>query len=542
MIEPLLRTGSGNAHGSSFILCEDKSHGHHLQDFHGFTLARDLRVKERYLGPTIMVSCLPREFFLERVEQHHEFRILQGRGTGFLDLHDINDEEKVKAVVEAIRPLSPVALMDLCSNLLDEHGYLRSKLDHDLKLHSPSEKRQAIVQEVLAILGPRAEAILPVEQQEVLTAEEPHEAAFAEAKSLALVALAGLYRKDGNSATPSGEPTGRLLLLEDDAEDRQLIEERLRPHFILDWAVDGEDLIGRLKNDKAYAYDVVLCDWRLKDAQGNWLNMQGYDVLDEAARIHPAALFALTSMDERSVHAMRNKLNARIQLMKKDHFREQSAPLVEMLRTAMSDKETWCASFPSGNAWDNKFKQPYIELRQSRDWPTIAADIGETAKEFFDKAQQRLVEQDRRGIQWYDFELEGLRYDDGLSALQSDPLMRFLVMRRYMLALFFWSAQRQTPENAYLPSVYAHGARQDGTGTDQLNRLAWLTWLLYQVREEEVDDEYDSELLEAIKAKMKNAVTNKLALPGSRLPKACILLEEQRWLRDMGIELDLQPH
>lgn len=522
------------------VQVEDTGDGRHLQDFHGFIRARDLRVKQRFLGPIIMVSCLPKEFFLERMDQRHEFRILQGRGTGFLDLHDINDEAKVKAVVEGMRPLSPVALMDLCTNLLDEHGFLRSKLDHDLKLHSPAAKRRAILVEVAGILGPAGEHILPSERQAALSAEQPDEAAFAEAKSAALVALAAHYAQPGEQGLAGQEPSGRILLLEDDAEDRELIEERLQGHFQLEWATTGEALLETLRADGAYAYDVVLCDWRLKDPEGNWLDMQGYDVLDEAARFHPAALFALTSMDERSVHAMRNKLNARIQLMKKDHFREQSDPLVEMLRTAIEDKQELCASFPSGTDWDTMYKVPYIALRNSRAWPTIEQEIGDAARMLFDAAMDQLAEQDSDKNGWEQFELDGLRYDQTDLKLGKNGLKDFLVMRRYVLGLFFATAQRPIPFSEDLPLVHEHNSKQDKSGIDRLNRMAWLTWLLYKIPCQSEEEEIGQGFLIAIKKKMKNAMTNSLALPATSLPKACVLFEERRWLKAQGIELDMQ--
>lgn len=514
--------------------------GFHLQDFHGFTLARDLRVKERYLGPIILVSCLPKEFFLERVNQRHEFRILQGRGTGFLDLHDINDEEKVKAVVEVIRPLSQVALMDLCSNLLDEHGYLRSKLDHDMKLHSPVAKRQVIVEEVLAILGARGTTILPVDRLAALTSANPDEAAFAEAKGAALIALSTLYASPGNAGDAADESAGRILLLEDDAEDRELIAERLDGPFHLEWAATGEALLDRLRADGAYAYDVVLCDWRLKDMQGNWLNMQGYDVLDEAARFHPAALFALTSMDEQSVHAMRNQMNARIQLMKKDHFRAQAEPLVEQLRTAIADKQALCASFPSGTDWDTMYRDQYIALRNSRAWPSVEQEIGEAAWHLCNEAIEALAAQDSDRKGWEQFTLEGLRYDELDLKLGKHGLKDFLVMRRYVLGLFFATAQRPIPFSEDLPMVHEHKGKQDKSGIERLNRMAWLTWLLYKIPYQGEEDEFGNSFLLAIKKKMKNAMTNSLALPATNLPKACVLLEERRWLESHGIQLDMQ--
>lgn len=522
------------------VLVEDVRVGHHLQDFNGFTIAKELRVKERYLGPIILVSCLPKSYFLDRVQQHHEFRILQGRGTGFLDLHDINDDEKVKALVESIKPLSEVALMDLCSNLLEEHGYLRSKLDHDLKFHSPAFKRQTILEEVAGILGPVASSILPPDRWSILVAVEPEEQTFAGAKAAALLALAGQYAQSDRTALAAQEPSGRILLLEDDPEDRELIQQRLEGHFILEWVENGEELLSKLKADLPYSYDAVLCDWRLRDDEGNWLSMQGYDVLEEAARFHPAALFALTSMDEQSVHRMRNMLGARIQLMKKDHFREQSDPLVEMLRTAIMDKQELCASFPSGTDWDTMYKEQYIALRNSRTWPTIEQEIGEAARHLFDAAMDQLVAQDSDRKGWEQFVLEGLRYDELDLKLGKKGLKDFLVMRRYVLGLFFATAQRPIPFSEDLPMAHEHKGKQDKSGIERLNRMAWLTWLLYKIPYQGEEDEFGTDFLDAIKKKMKNAMTNSLALPGTSLPKGCVLLEERRWLKSQGIELDMQ--
>ena len=271
-----------------------------------------------------------------------------------------------------------------------------------------------------------------------------------------------------------------------------------------------------------------------------WESMQGYDVLDEASKIHPAALFALTSMDERSVHAMRNQLNARIQLMKKEHFHAQSDPLVEMVRAAIADKQELCASFPSGTDWDTMYKAPYIALRNSRSWSTAEQDIGDAAKQLLDAAMEQLLAQNDTRKGWEQFELEGLRYDNLDLKLGKHGLRDYLVLRRYVLGLFFATAQHPIPFSEDLPMAHEHKGKQDKSGIDRLNRMAWLTWLLYKIPYQGEEDEFGSAFLEAIKKKMKNAITNSLSLPGTSLPKGCVLLEERRWLEGQGITLDMQ--
>ena len=458
------------------VMAEDTACGHHLQDFHGFTMARNLRVKERFLGPIILVSCLPKEFFLERMDQRHEFRILQGRGTGFLDLHDINDEEKVKKVVEGIRPLSAATLLDLNTSLLSLYGYIRSRVGHDLRPGMAVVDRKALLDEVRQSLpGNEAAMLFTEEVLAVLLADPVNEPLFRSTAIDLAERIAQLDPEANGSTIRSIKP--KVLVLEDQQEERERMREGLEKDgtFEVVAVQSAADAMKLIEADEANEFLAMVSDWRLfmnPNAQANkreWQSMQGYEVLAHAAENRHIALFALTSLLDNHVHAIRNVLGLDIWLQRKEHLNSEGAwaSFRDVVYDACERKLDIIAGQPTGARWSiykgmpepaegekkkggrppkdgskpgskgsknpvRSFKDRYREQRNRVDWASWEAGISKRADEIWDKWCKPMLEKS-----WADIPKKSYKDITGVQLVTTElGLDEMLVYRRIYLALW----------------------------------------------------------------------------------------------------------
>lgn len=341
------------------IEAEVPARGHNLQDFHGCEIAKDLRVKHGYLGPIILVSCLPKEHFLDQVKSRNEYRILLGRGTGFLDLHDIGNPERISAIVEGITPLTSATLADLNTSLLSLYGYLRSRIGHDLRWDQPLTERTAIVDEVRGQLTPKeASTLFTTDRLSVLLHAHPNATDFGAATNDIANKIKEL---DPDQGQRSEERTWRpkVILLEDDAGLRKEYAKRLAKPFVIKATADALEAAKWIDEDEKNEIYGLLSDWRLYEdpsalpERRQWQALQGYEVLSHAASKRHIALFALTSLSEHHVHEIRNQLGVDIWLQKKEHLNSESAwnGFADLLHDACDRKLDIVCNQPTALGW-----------------------------------------------------------------------------------------------------------------------------------------------------------------------------------------------
>ena len=168
-----------------------------------------------------------------------------------------------------------------------------------------------------------------------------------------------------------------------------------------------------------------------------------------------------------------------------------------------------------------------------KEWVELEAEIGRSAERHVQRGINELINQNAARTRWDDFDLDGQKYDDLGWQPGEDNVQDYLKMRRYFLGLFFLTAQKGIPNE--LPDVHSHRSKKNKASKDKLDRIAWLTWLLYKTNLSPGEDGFK----EALKEFMKGPVTNMLTIKGTELPDRGILLEERRWLEDLGIDLAL---
>ncbi len=475
------------------IEAEIPARGHNLQDFHGCEIAKNLRVKHGYLGPIIIVSCLPKEHFLDQVKSRNDYRILLGRGTGFLDLHDIGNPERINAVMEGVKPLTPATLADLNTSLLSLYGYLRSRIGHDLRWDQPLAERTAIVDEVRGQLtAHEASSLFTGNRLSVLLDRDPNPTDFGATAN----DIANKIRElDPEQSQRLEKRTWRpkIILLEDDDRLREQYESKLTETFDVfptATARAAKDLIDEDEKNEIYC---LLSDWRLyadpkaAPERREWQELQGYEVLSYAASKRHIALFALTSLSEHHVHEIRNQLGVDIWLQKKEHLQGDGAwaSFIDLLFDGCQRKLEVVCNQPTGARWrnakgqipdedrggakakaqgnedrgvkypDRSFFDRYRDARNSSKWVQFEREISERSNEIWLKHYQPM-----EGQTWLGIELKSYTAITSVKlSMRELALEDLLVYRRIYLALRCSHGRSAgIPTYAHYPNKKTHPA------------------------------------------------------------------------------------
>ena len=450
----------------------DESPDDHL---YGFKLAHELRLKHRYLGAIILASALPRTYFTSRIKDHHEYRILNGRGTGFIGTSDANDATKLEALARSIEPLSSAALIDLNTSLLNLYGYARTRIGHDLDAGMSMAERKALLDEVRGSL-PRNEAaaVFSEARMEVLLAEPVDETAF-RGTALALAeAISLLDPALGTRPEQTRQP--KVLVLEDQADDMARLLKGLGQTFEVLACSSATEAVKLIDADEANTIEAIVSDWRLfVDPKApvearQWQELQGYEVLAHAARNRHIALFALTSLLDHHVHAIRNVMGLDIWLQRKEHLNSEGAwaSFRDVVYDACERKLDIIAGQPTGARWSiykgmpepaegvkNKggrppkdgskpgskgsknpvrsFKDRYREQRNNVDWVIWEASISKKADDLWSRHYAPMLGKD----DWDDLTLRSYKELAGTEVGKTElDLSALLVFRRMYLALW----------------------------------------------------------------------------------------------------------
>ena len=128
------------------IQAELNWHGHFEQDFFGFIIARELRMRHKLLCPIILMSSLPQKHFERLTKNNITYNILFGRGTGFVKIKNISDK------LENIPLLTEASLTDINEMLLNLRGFIIDRLTHDMKYGLSKDNLNEVLNTVGAYL------------------------------------------------------------------------------------------------------------------------------------------------------------------------------------------------------------------------------------------------------------------------------------------------------------------------------------------------------------------------------------------------------
>lgn len=513
------------------IIAELEWEGEYLQNFYGFDIAVDIRRKYKLLTPIIIISTFFNSYFEYLSENKIKYKILFGRGTTFLHVFDVY--EHIQQILNRIKPVSPAVLTDLNDMLLNIKGMITDRLTHDLRPDMQEIELAQTLNETSIYLTDQQTANLNWQSfQDRLSESLGNSSGFYKQKEELLLKI------DQQLADPADRHKNllirqhKIIILEDDAQFALQIQSKLENYFEeLIVTRQADEAIRILDEDKNNSITAIITDWRLyADSQKKYWQMQGYEVLDYAAKNHLIALFSLTSLSDKNVHSIRNILGLDINLFKKNYFLDSSANAQwELLADAIHQK---CdevleiiSSQPTGSGWE-KYKSEYITKR-SFGWKSFNYEIENESKRIFDFYNEAIINKEYKNV----FSINEM----GISI--KNNLKNTLIIRRVYIGLYFTLAKT----NAYLQEirpvkllgegeVYDTELRHHSIDAYSLIRKDWWDDVSATTNSINVENEWNR-----FEQRIKNLRTA-LCLELAALPVKGLLPEEKSWLTKNTID------
>lgn len=120
--------------------------------------------------------------------------------------------------------------------------------------------------------------------------------------------------------------------------------------------------------------------------------MQGYEILEYAAKSGTRALFALTSQADYVVHHIRNLLGIRFSMFKKDNLEtaDQWKLFKDVLTEACEETTQLISNIPKGTGWTKaeagkkSLHQQLLEKRNSPEWKSFESDVTESSNQIWE--------------------------------------------------------------------------------------------------------------------------------------------------------------
>lgn len=425
------------------ILIELKWGKKYYSDFYGLEIAQRIRREHKITAPIIFCSFLQPESFFYSTEQKQissKVQILKASGSYFIplpfsitQLHDKMEETK---------PLSPVSLIDVIEKCCNPIGTVIDLL-HPLK----SPINNIPVEEFNNLLN-KIEGFITQEQKEILDYNSLVASAI---NKLSIADLEGfksevqqlerncieLFNSNRDSSTIHGKRDNiPVLLLEDDINNCKKIKEELANedrNIDVIYFQDSSEALKAIENDTINNYRVVIADWRLyKNNNFNeWQDYQGYKFLEEASKNHLFAPIALTSMNDSSVHEIRNKLSIKVDLYKKEHLINNNnwEIFADIIRQKYNDINDIICSLPSSPTWkkreNNKpsYAELYREMRLGGNWIMEEKSISEESNKLWENFNNHFINENVFPLSEFNIPINNIR--------------NLLIVRRIWFALWF---------------------------------------------------------------------------------------------------------
>ena len=514
------------------ILAELDWHNKAQKDFYGFEIALELRRKYKVLCPLIIISVLKKDYFEKLAENQIKYKILFGRGTAFLPIAD-NMDQKIADTIENLNkyPLSTPVLTDMNEMLLDQKGFIIDKLTHDLKFGKVRKEIETVLNEASEYLNDTQRSALNWDDFKTRLFKSIGDSDNFNKVKENLISKCDqelMGKKLLDSILP--EKTHRIIILEDDPDFSKRIEENLTDYFEEVIVKEkAEDAIEELNKDNTNSITGIIADWRLyKDySKKTYWQLQGYEVLDYAAKKQFIALFSLTSLHDHNVNSIRNKLGLTVHLFKKQHLQSggkiQWDMMADTVRQKCDSVFEIISSQPTGSKWKGSLQSEYI-LHRGSGWYEFENKITTKATELFDLYRNAIGNGDSKICKHIDNEFP-----------LKNNLENVLIIRRVYIGLYFFLVINKK----YLQDIKPHTLLGKGTGTEIKHHAIDAFSILRQNWWEDIANSLNSvKIPEAWKKyfqQIKN-FRNALCIEMNGLPHKGLLPEEKSWLTRNNIE------
>lgn len=356
--------------------------GKKLSENYGFDIANLIRTEIKSKAPIIFYSSIPAQFFEKKSESEIKYKILFGRGTAFIEAPF--KEQELNKLAENILPLSNAALHDVTTMLCDLKGIVIDKLNHDLKFEADIDKVITSVTPYLSNLQKKRIGLERFVTEIKARIKAKDHNGFLNEK-LKFITDCNYELTTGGKDKPQEKSTKHKILLIDDLPDEiDRAETFLKDEFIVIVANTGEEAINILRKDVNNEIVTVISDWRLfvNEKQNYWQPLQGYEVLDFAAKNGIRSLFALTSQADFIVHQLRNLMGIRFSMFKKETLRTADQwkvfrdVLFEACEKAITSRANILDEFP---IWKKSWTEKRVDQKTLREqyidfWNSIDRD------------------------------------------------------------------------------------------------------------------------------------------------------------------------
>ena len=372
-----------DSNGFYFLNIHLNWEGNKLSSNYGFDIANLIRTEKKSKAPIVFYSPIEQKYFEKKSEKEIKYKILFGRGSAFIEAPF--NEGKLTKIIDAIQPLNNAALHDVTTMLCNLKGIVIDKLNHDLKFEADID---FVIANVMPYLSVKQKQLIGLDKfvgdikAKVIAKDYD---GFLNEK-LKFITLCNQELTEAGKDKPQEKTTKHKILIIDDLQDEiDKAKTFLSNDFAVIEATTGGEAISILEHDIRNEIASVISDWRLfTDAKQNyWQPLQGYEVLDFAAKNGIRSLFALTSQADFVVHHLRNLMGIRFSMFKKENLRtadqwkvfsdvlfEASEQAVQ-LRCAIPKSENWIKSENTGR----KAVYKSLHLQYIEEWNSEGRDI-----------------------------------------------------------------------------------------------------------------------------------------------------------------------
>lgn len=427
-----------------------------LSKNYGFEIANELRTKIKSKVPIIFYSPIQVEYFEQKSKSEIKYKILFGRGSAFLEAPF--KETDLRKLVESIKPLNNATLHDVVTMLCDVKGIVIEKINHDLKFGNDID---TVIDAITPYLSEGQKRLIKLNAfiTEIKNVEKEKD--FNATKQL-------FVEKCNYELTPEGENKPKekgkryeILIVDDVVEDLAKAASYLKSDFNVITASTGKQAIDILQKDTDNHILLVLSDWRLftDENKNYWQPLQGYEVLDMAAKTGIRSLFALTSQANFLIQQIRNITGLHFPLFQKQNLTSEGQwkLLEDALMEACETTEELINSQPTSDQWNSRVRKSKEMARSLKELYALKRHAKDS---FFTEIDNRMD----RIWEIYMGDSKHLRYELGTlstTLINMDVLNEVLTQRRIWIGLFL---NYISPEKIY--ELMSKDPRKSATQSD----------------------------------------------------------------------------
>ncbi len=361
-IEAQFKERSRNKSLNLVVLVELTWSNHHYSDFYGYEFVFNL-IQSGFLFNISFIS------FLNQVKLK---ALLVGKLPEFQNFPIMFDHKQLPNVdfKKLNIPIISKNKWFLIKNYMLDVGAIIDKIEHDLGNLSTTVPIYKIVDTLNNIIS--ISNYLPQNISSFATIIKQKLAVSDGDISKNIDTLKILLRKFKEEISPDAEKienkkTHKVILVEDDDYQRNILEKNLKKYFFIESFQNGEEVLLKLK-EESKSFSAIITDLELLNENGIMQPVWGIDIV-EAAQKHPhLVIYILTSYSTRAIstHLRALNLNKPIPFIRKStknilpHYQTYEALAIEMKEKIMENRKYLAG--PQNGLWPKCLLSRYFEI------------------------------------------------------------------------------------------------------------------------------------------------------------------------------------